>query len=348
LAGYGIDPSQIKCGALDLGARVKVAAAQAQAGSDARRRVEDTGRALRADAINIGRGMGSQVAASYGQTLNAGNSAQGNVNSTIGQGGNIMGTGQGWGQMGGNQLQSTMSGYNNMYSGQLAGYDASGGTMGALGNIAGQAFGAWAGSGFAEGGGSTGMVGSDLSSTPGPNDAIPVTLAPNEYIIPADVAIRLGTEKLDALVEKTRQKAGETSNGANMNTPAGEMPNPEPEVNGQTLAAEGGGAVGYTPPMAIQATPMQPLAYTAQPGDPFADYRANKAMQAQQQAIDFESAIGSGAAMRENYDAGTGLPGMFKKWRERRAGLDPESVKRYEAQAQQSGANARAIAPKQL
>lgn len=339
LAGYGVDPSQIKSGALDLSARVKVAAAQAQAGTDARRRVEDTGRALRADAINIGRGMGSQVAASYGQTLNAGNSAQGNMNSTMGQGTNMMGTGQGWGQMGGNQLGSTMTGINNMYQGQLSGYDASGGPMGALGNIAGQAFGAWAGSGFAEGGGAvgalpndnyspsasaegggaTGMVNSDLSPVPGPNDKIPLTVAENEYIIPADVAIRLGTEKLDSLVEKTREKAGETSNGANANTPAGEMPNPEPPVNGQTLAAEGGGAVGYTPPMQIQAIPPQIMGYT-QPGDPFADYRANKAMQAQQQAIDFDAAIGTGVKARENYEAGKGLPGKLKAWLDKRAG----------------------------
>lgn len=339
LAGYGVDPSQIKSGALDLSARVKVAAAQAQAGTDARRRVEDTGRSLRADAINIGRGMGSQVAGAYGQTLNAGNSAQGNMNATMGQGSNMMGTGQGWGQMGGNQLGSTMSGINNMYQGQLSGFDASGGTMGALGNMAGQAFGAWAGSGFAEGGGAVGalpndnytagasaeaggavgMTGSDLSPVPGPNDKIPITVAENEYIIPADVAIRLGTEKLDSMVEKTREKAGESGNGANMNTPAGEMPNEEPPINGQTLAAEGGGAVGYMPPMAVQAMPHQPMAYT-QPGDPFADYRANKAMQAQQQAIDFESAIATGAKARENYDQGKGLPGKLKSWLEKRSG----------------------------
>lgn len=368
LSGYGVDPSQIKSGALDLSARVRVAAAQAQAGTDARRRVEDTGRALRAEAINIGRGMPSQVAASYGQTLNAGNSAQGNVNSTVGQGGNLMGTGQGWGQMGGNQLSSTMSGINNMYSGQLSGYDASGGTMGALGNIAGQAFGAWAGSGFAEGGGAVGglpndnytagasaegggqaalpLQDSDLSSVPGPNDNIPVTLAQDEYIIPKDVVMRMGTEKLDKLIESTRQKAGETG-GANANTPVGEMPNPEPPIKGQTLAAQGGGAVGSIPPMAVQAQPMV-MNMQGAPGDPFADYRANKAAQAQQQAIDFESAIASGAAMRENYDTGEGLPGKLKAWLDKRSGLDPDSVAAYKKQARASGADARAIAPSQL
>jgi len=332
LASYGIDPSQLKSGALDLSARVQVAAAQAAAGTEARRRVEDTGRSLRAEAINIGRGMPSNVAAAYGQTLNAGNSAIGNMNSTYGQGANMLGTGQGWGQMGSNQINSTMSGINNMYSGQLAGYNAGGGAMGALGNIAGQAFGAWAGSGFAEGGGAVGALpndnysaqgggavgalqGSDLSATPGPNDNIPLTVAQDEYILPKDVVLRLGTEKLDKLVESTRQKAAEKG-GANARTPAGEMPNPEPPVHGQTMAAEGGGAVGYIPPVAIQAQP-QPIAMTAPPNDPFLEHRMATG-QAPMQMADMDMAIQSGAAARENWDDGKGLPGVLKDWVERR------------------------------
>lgn len=319
LASYGIDPSQLRAGAIDMQARNRAALAQAQAGNAARQRVEDTGRSLRAEAINIGRGMPSQVAAAYGQTLNAGNSAMGNMNSTMGQGANMMGTGQGWGQMQGNQLGQTMSGINNMYSGQLAGYEASGSNMAALGNIAGQAFGAWAGSGFAEGGGAVGLRDSDLSSTPGPNDKIPVTLAENEYIIPADVVVRMGTEKLDKLVESTRQKSGEAG-GANANTPAGEMPNPETPIKGQTLAAEGGGAVGYMPPAAI-AVSQQDLAnpgFGMATGDPFAAYHQAAALGPGAQPADFAGAIDSGAAMRENWDKGEGMPGAIKDWLARR------------------------------
>ena len=177
---------------------MNVAAQQAAAGNAARTRVEDTGRALRAEAINIGRGMPSQVAQSYGQTLSAGNSAMGNMNATAGQGGNLMGTGSRWGGMGGNQLGQTMSGINNMFSGQLAGHEAGGGGMEALGQVAGTALGAWAATGFAEGGGAVGTLpndnhtsnnasyaegggaalplqGSDMSPVPGPNDNIPVT-----------------------------------------------------------------------------------------------------------------------------------------------------------------------------
>jgi hypothetical protein len=353
LASYGVDPSQLRAGAIDSQARSKLALGQAALGNQARQRVEDTGRALRAEAINIGRGMPSQVAGSYAQSLNAGNSAMGNTNNTMGQGANMMGTGQGWGQMHGNQTGQNMSGINNMYSGQLAGYDASGGMMGALGNIGGQVLGAWAGSGFAEGGGAVGegqaLLGSDLSATPGPNDAIPVTLAPNEYIIPADVAMVLGTEKLDKLIEKTREQAGERG-GANANTPAGEMPNQETPIKGQTLAAEGGGAVGHMAPMTPEAIqmnmPVNPgWGYNMQGGDPFADYRAAKAMEAQNQQVDMGAAIQSGAATREAYDNRTGLPGKYREWKERRAGMTVPEVGVYKEQAAKSGAAGRKMAP---
>lgn len=326
LASYGVDPSQLRAGAIDSQARVKLAANQAAAGNQARTRVEDTGRALRAEAINIGRGMPSQVAQSYGQTLSAGNSANANMNSSVGQGANMMGTGASWGGMQGQATGQTASMANNMYSGQLAEYNAQPDPLGALGGMAGQAFGAWAGSGFAEGGGAVGgpaLQGSDLSSTPGPNDAIPVTLAPNEYIIPADVAIVMGTEKLDGMVEKTRQKAGERG-GANMNTPAGEMPNAETPIKGQTLAAEGGGAVGMIEPtnIAMQMPTNPGWGYNMGQGDPFAAYHEARAIdtaaQEQQAGVDMQAGITAGSAMRENYDEGKGLPGMFKDWQARR------------------------------
>lgn len=353
LASYGVDPSQIRAGAIDAQARTKMALGQAAAGNQARQRVEDVGRSLRAEAINIGRGMPSQVAGAYGQTLNAGNSAMGNMNSTMGQGANMMGTGQGWGQMAGNQNAQTMSGINNMYSGQLAGFEAGGGAMGAVGNLAGQAFGAWAGSGFAEGGGAVGngMQNSDLSSTPGPNDKVPVTLAEDEYIIPKDVVMRMGTEKLDKLLTSTREKAAQESGGANATTQPGQMPNQEAPIHGQTLAAEGGGAVGHmgVSPIPAMGMPVNPGWGVGDGSDPFATYHAaakNRAMQ--DSAIDMGAAIGSGAAIRENYDNREGLPGKFRAWKEKRSGLDPESVAAMEKSTAQQGAAALANIPERL
>ena len=353
LASYGIDPSQLRAGAIDASARTRAALAQAAQGNQARTNVEDRGRALRAEAINIGRGLPSQVAASYGQTLNAGNSAMGNTNAGINTGANIMGTGAQYGSMAGNQNAQTMSGINNMYSGQLAGYNSAPDPMGALGNIAGQAFGAWAGSGFAEGGGAvgSGMQNSDLSAMPGPNDNIPVTLAEDEYIFPKDVVMRLGTEKLDKLIESTRKKAA-GAGGQNAGVQPGQMPNPESPIKGQTLAAEGGGAVGTIAPMAVPFNVPPPMMTPMEMSDPFAGYN-QAALLRQQEA---EAAMGSnmgasiqaGSKMRENYDEGKGLPGKFRTWRARRTPLTPEAIDAYKKQTAEMGAKTMANIPKAI
>jgi hypothetical protein len=77
LEAYGIDPAQTRNQALDIGMRTAQAQAQAGAADAATQRVENTGRALRAEAINIGRGYPSQVAQSYGQSIGAGQAGVG-------------------------------------------------------------------------------------------------------------------------------------------------------------------------------------------------------------------------------------------------------------------------------
>jgi hypothetical protein len=215
LSSYGIDPSQLRGGALDLNVRLEAAKQQAAQGNAARNRVEDLGRSLRAEAINIGKGYPSQVAASYGQALAAGDASVGNMNRTTLTGANTMGTGGSWGGMASNQVNSSMSGINNMYSGQLAGYEAGGAGMAALGGLTGQVLGGWASSGFSEGGGA---IPGDLSNEPGPNDTVPVVLAVGEYVIPEDVVRRLGTNKLDSMITKERENTEQEG------VEAGDMP----------------------------------------------------------------------------------------------------------------------------
>jgi len=77
LSGYGADPSQISAGALDLNYRIAEATAAAGAGTNARTNVENIGRSLRGDVVNLGRGLPSQVASSYGQSVEAGQYAVG-------------------------------------------------------------------------------------------------------------------------------------------------------------------------------------------------------------------------------------------------------------------------------
>lgn len=119
LESYGIDPSQTRAGALDLGVRTAQAAASAGAANDARLRTEDTARALRMDAINIGRGSGMDAtarAASLGGPLSG---AVGNaVNVGRGYPGQVAGayqTSQSAGQGAvGSTLGATASGSNSM------------------------------------------------------------------------------------------------------------------------------------------------------------------------------------------------------------------------------------------
>lgn len=201
LESYGIDPSQTRGQAIDAASRVQLAAQQAAQGNLARDQVEQVGRALRADAINIGRGLPSQVAQSYGQTLQAGQGAMGAQTGAVQSGANTMGTGLQWGSQAGNQIGRTMGGINDMYSGQLAGFNAGNAGMQMLGQAAGTALGAWAGGGFEDGGSVPGDA-----QPPGPTDVIDAKLAPGEYVIPANVVRRKGTDFFDKLRDKADEQ----------------------------------------------------------------------------------------------------------------------------------------------
>lgn len=92
LESYGIDPSQTRYGALDLGTRISQAAATAAAGTQSRLNTEATGMALQGEAINTGRGYASNVANAYGTATNAGLGGINAANSTTTTGVNSMGS----------------------------------------------------------------------------------------------------------------------------------------------------------------------------------------------------------------------------------------------------------------
>jgi hypothetical protein len=143
LESYGVDPSETRAQALDLGIRAQAAASQAAAGTQAVRRVEDVGRALRAEAINIGKGMPSQVAAAYGQSLTAGSQAVGNMGSTVGTGASALSSGTGWMSAGTQANQAGVNALNTGFSNALAGkqYEAEWGLPGMVTTGAGIAAG---------------------------------------------------------------------------------------------------------------------------------------------------------------------------------------------------------------
>jgi hypothetical protein len=107
LEQYGVDPSQLKAGALNLGIELASAQAQVGAGNAARRQTEQYGDALMANAVNAGSGFPQQALAASGASGTAGAQAfnVGTANATLG--GNLLGTGPTWQQLGN---QGTMGG----------------------------------------------------------------------------------------------------------------------------------------------------------------------------------------------------------------------------------------------
>jgi hypothetical protein len=110
LESYGIDPSQTRFGALDLGSRISEAAASAAAGTQSRLNTEATGLALQGEAINIGRGYPGSVAQAYSTATGAGASGIGTANSAINTGANAQGSPLGY--FGGGNQSSGLAGQN--------------------------------------------------------------------------------------------------------------------------------------------------------------------------------------------------------------------------------------------
>lgn len=272
LESYGVDPSQTRNSALDIGVRTQQAAAQAGAATAADRATEQTGRALRAEAINIGKGLPSNVAASYGQSLQAGNSMVGNANQTTSTSGNAA---QGANSFlntsisGFGGAANTMSqGYGNQMQQFNANQQATTGALSAIGGIAGM---------FMADGGEPGKrkaltfdndTGEVLyESQPGKidfgqgdgsgiDDQVPIMASTEEYIIPADVVRAKGVEFFDRLVEKYHTPAEEQREDQHtQNVREGKALNPAPKANG---GFAGGGRLQQVMQSAVgRAAPQQ-------------------------------------------------------------------------------------------
>lgn len=206
LESYGVDPSQTRNAALDISTRIQQGAAMAGAGTNATRVAEDKSRAMRADAINIGRGMPSQVAQSYGQSVAAGNSAMGGANSTFATSAGAMGNPTAWGGMGMQGMQGAgnmmTSNFNNQMSAQNMQNQQSQAMWSGIGSLAGAAM-------MLADGGQPGPVDEGPTDGSGVDDQVPAMLSVGEYVIPADVVAAKGREFFDKLLEKYHTPAEE-------------------------------------------------------------------------------------------------------------------------------------------
>ena len=215
LESFGVDPSSTRFAALDMGMRTNQAAAAAAAGNQAQITTEAQGRALRSEAINVGRGYPGQVAQTYGTALQAGNQG---VNSTLAQtqtGANTMGTATQYYQNQNAALGTWGNTLNMGYQNQLAAYQANQNSSSGWGSALGLAGGiGMAAMGFETGGAvpTDATLGGKvpLSSSPSQGavvDDVNARLTPGEFVVPKDVMSWKGEEWAQKEIQKARQAA---------------------------------------------------------------------------------------------------------------------------------------------
>lgn len=215
LEGYGINPSATRFAALDIGMRANEAAAQAAAGNQAGLAVDDRARALRSEAINVGRGYPGQVAQQYGTAQGAGGAASGAQLNQTQSGAQTMGTGLQWTGTGNSALgvwgNTLNQGYQNQLERWKANQSSSTGIGGLIGGITGLAL------GFDDGGAvpeaSTGG-GVPVSASPTRGaaiDDVSARLTPGEFVVPKDIVAWKGEEFFQNLIKKSRENKGENT-----------------------------------------------------------------------------------------------------------------------------------------
>ena len=238
LEAYGINPGSTRFAALDIGARTMEAASKAAAASQASHMVDATGRALRSEAINIGRGYPGQIAGTYNTALQAGTGSVNSGLATTASGANTMGTAPQYAGIQGNALAgwgSTLNmGHQNAMAAWNANQQASSGWGSALGLIGGIGMKAMTGGMFNDGG----VVPDQVSPTRGKAiDDIPAQVTAGEFIMPKDAVEWHGQKAMYALIEKADKDREEMKQrtGAIPTFAPGPSQQPSPDARAQAL-----------------------------------------------------------------------------------------------------------------
>lgn len=227
LESFGLNPADTRYAALDIGVRAQQAAAAAGAGNAASDMVDATGRALRSEAINVGKGYPGQIAGTYGTALAAGTGANQQGLATTASGSNTMGTPTQWGALGANAYTGAANTMNMGYSNQMAEAKYNQDSMGQWLTLAGAGLGAGAklATGFADGGAIEEGMSGDVRGLPTKHaipaapdggvvprqvspsggravDDVPAKLTEGEFIVPKDVVSWYGQKHMYNLIEK--------------------------------------------------------------------------------------------------------------------------------------------------
>lgn len=207
LEGYGVDPSQVRAGALDLSTRMQEAAARAGAANQARDRVDAMGRAMRSEAINVGRGYPGQIAGSYNTALQSGNQAVNSGIATTSTGASTMGTAPQYLGASQNALNGWTGALNAGYNNQMAAYNAQQQQNqmwgSALGGLGGMGLSLMTGGWFEGGGAVPDHASPSQGAVP---DDVPARLQAGEFVIP-EYAVRWHGEKaMHQLIQKAQKE----------------------------------------------------------------------------------------------------------------------------------------------
>lgn len=247
LEQYGLTPTDVRGQALDLGTRIAEAAAQSSAGNQARTQTENIGRALRSEAINVGRGYPGQIAAAAAGAGQAGNQAANTGLATTASGAQTMGTGQGWTGMGNQATQGWGQMLNASFANQMDRFNANQKASSGWGQAGGIAANLLSGVMFAQEGGAIPdpdgtMIPPEASPSGGaiPDDVpaqidgqMPAQLNAGEFIVPEDVMGWVGEKGMQQFILKARKEM----TGQNGERPA------QPEMAQAPVPPEGVGAI---------------------------------------------------------------------------------------------------------
>ena len=221
LEGYGVDPTDTRYAALDKQAGIAEAAASALAANQAGERTKEIGRQLRREAIDVGTGFLNEANAGYQQGANIGLSGI-NAGTATTQAGVMAGqSALPYYQGAGSATESAAGIVDTSYGRQLDYAEdqrASESNLGGLGGLVGYGLGMIPGIGpIAQGamaaytggaGGPKAAEGGAVQAPGGPmSDGGALAVSDGEYVVPADVVRKLGTNYFDKMIEKETGRA---------------------------------------------------------------------------------------------------------------------------------------------
>lgn len=214
LEAFGVNPGATRFAALDVGARTQEAASKAAAMNTAGQQVDATGRALRENAINIGRGYPAQVAGETNSSLQAGAGAVNSTLATTASGSNTMGSPVNWTGQSNNSLNGAVSALNTGYQNNLSTFNANQNASSGIGS----ALGLGASLLLAASGGEV----PDAGATPGgavpvaasPSagralDDVPSNLTAGEFVMPKQAVDWHGQKAMYAMIDKATKGRAE-------------------------------------------------------------------------------------------------------------------------------------------